>query len=279
MNCQVMKLRDFFPGIPADDGFEPTLTCYCHDNTPEIDARRRRPAIVICPGGGYSFTSDREAEPVALAFLPRGYNCFVLRYSCAPARYPAALLEVSAAVALVRQKAGEFQVDTAKIAVCGFSAGGHLAASLGTMWNEPFIGERLGIPQGMNRPDAMILGYPVITSGEKAHRDSFTKLLGEGASKEEVERVSLENRVHGDVPPAFIWHTFDDDLVPVENSLLFASALRANNIPFELHIYASGPHGLSLCNRESVGEGQMINPHCATWVELCEQWLKHTFAV
>jgi acetyl esterase/lipase len=277
MNYKVINLSEYFPMLSKAEAFEPTLTIYCHDNTKEIDPNRRRPGILICPGGGYAFTSDREAEPVALSFLSRGYNTFVLHYSVAPERYPTALLQASAAIALIRQHAEEFNTDPECIAICGFSAGGHLAASLGTLWNEPFIEETLKIKKRINRPNAMILGYPVITSGEKAHRGTFENLLGKEASKKIVDSMSLENRVHADVPPTFLWHTFEDGAVPVENTLMFATSLKKHEIPFELHIFPEGQHGLSVCSYESGNTNPLINPHCANWVGLCDEWLRLTF--
>lgn len=172
------------------------LSVYIPDNSPEIDMNRRYKAVLICPGGGYQGVSDREAEPVALAFLAKGIAAFVLRYSVAPARYPTALLEVSRAMWLIRQRADEWNINADDIAVCGFSAGGHLAASLGTLWNEAFIPEELGMPEGMNKPNKLILCYPVILCEEgRAHRDSFYNLLGRGLPEEEYEKFSLDRRV------------------------------------------------------------------------------------
>lgn len=273
---QTIKLREVFPRLPHQTEFEPILTVYCPENSPEIDPKRKRASILICPGGGYTFTSDREAEPIALNFVSRGYNAFVLRYSVAPARYPTALLEVSAAMALIRSRAEEWNVRKDAVIVCGFSAGGHLGCSLGAFWNEPFIEQTLGIEHGQNRPDGMILCYPVITSGPFAHRGSFDNLVADGGD-ELLSKVSLEHRVGGQTPPAFIWHTFDDEAVPVENSLLLASALRKAEVPFELHIYPTGVHGLSLCNDLTSRKPEQNNPHAATWFKLCDQWLRMTF--
>ena len=277
MYYETIKLNEIFPQLPQNQNFEPTLTAYCSENTSEIDLNRKRPSILICPGGGYEFTSDREAEPVALKFLSLGYNAFVLRYSVAPERYPTALLQVSAAMTLIRRQAKKFNADTDQIAVCGFSAGAHLACSLGVFWNEPFLAKTLMIEKGSNRPDAMILAYPVITSGEYAHTGSFDCLLGKDASQELKDKMSLENQVSKEVPPTFLWHTFSDPVVPVENSLLFAGALKNSRIPFELHIYPEGPHGLSLCDYETANTDDFLNPHCGTWVNLCDQWLKLLF--
>lgn len=296
---KVFKLRELFPALAAEsidklkeqrrrrmeetgngrlaEYREPTLTAYCPDNSEEINKDARRTSVLICPGGGYTFVSDRESEPVALAFAAMGYNAFVLRYDCEPVRYPQALLQVSAAVAFIRSKADLFNADVNKIAVCGFSAGGHLTASLGTLWDEPFLRETLGIERGANRPNALILGYPVITSGKYAHRGSFNALLGENATPEMLKQLSLETRVSKKTPPTFIWHTFEDDAVPVENSLEFARALRENGVPFELHIFPWGGHGLSLCNKLTARFEHQIIPHCANWLPLCHEWLELLF--
>lgn len=265
--------------------YDVEVTAYIVDNSKEISEHRKHPTIVICPGGGYKFTSDREAEPIALKFISHGYNAVVLRYSVAPVMYPNQLLEISAAVAFVRIKADEWNTDPNKIVVLGASSGGNLACSLGVMWHEEFIKDTLKIRYGENKPNAMILLYPVITSGKGkyAHKGSFDVLLGENASQSELDNLSLEKRVTKNTPQAFLWHTYDDETVPCENSLLFASALKEHDIPFELHIYRSGKHGLSLCTKETspdVKVGQpnpLINPHVGTWFNLCLQWLDEIF--
>lgn len=252
------------------------LTAYLRDNSPENVMNRKRPTVLICPGGGYEFVSDRENEPVAIKFLSEGFNAFTLKYEVAPsARHPQPLLDISRAMWIIRENAQEWNVDINKIAVCGFSAGGHLAASLGVLWDEDCISELTGMPQGINKPNAMILCYPVITSGEYAHRGSFNNLLGTDMPSEQLYSMSLEKRVNESTPPAFIWHTFDDNTVPVENSLLFAAALREKGISFEMHIYNSGLHGLSLCSAETAaGIPEFINAHAGTWFDLCIGWLK-----
>ena len=276
MIYELIKLADYFPILPKSYS-EPTLMAYCADNTKEADIERKRPAILICPGGGYGFLSDREAEPVALRFLSLGYNTFIQRYSVAPDKYPTSLLQLSAAVALIRAKAHQFHIDTDKIAVCGFSAGGHLACSLGVFWDEPYLRESLEIEEGSNRPNALILAYPVITSGKFAHRGSFECLLGAGAAQALTNKMSLENQVNSKVPPTFLWHTFNDKTVPVQNTLLFANALKEYEIPFELHIFPEGPHGLSLCDSETANNESFINEHCKSWISLCYEWLKLVF--
>lgn len=241
---------------------------------------KSRPAVIVVPGGSYFFTSDREADPVACQFLAAGYHVFTLRYSVEPDRYPMSLLQLAALIAHIRENAAQYHVRPDAIAVCGFSAGGHLSASSGILWNEPVIAETLGIENRIARPDAMILSYPVITSGEHAHRGSFECLLGERANDAAwLERLSLERRVDGTTPPTFLWHTFADELVPVENALLLAAALRRADVPFELHIFPDGIHGLSLANEltQSDGRADQIVPAAAQWMGLCLVWLKGIF--
>lgn len=252
------------------------INVYIPENSEEVDINKKKATIVICPGGGYVMTSDREAEPVALRFLSEGFNVIVLRYSVAPNKFPTSLLELAATVNYARKMSESWNVDNDKILVCGFSAGGHLAGSLGVLWNRDFIAETLEIDKIDAKPNAMILSYPVITSGEFAHKGSFDSLLGENANEEEREKISLEKLVSKDTPQTFLWHTFDDGAVPVENSLMFANSLRKNNIPFELHIYPTGVHGLSLCNELSARkyDKNHINSHVSTWFDLAIEWIK-----
>jgi len=253
----------------ADDGFRPTLVTYV------LGGEKKRGAVLVCPGGGYRYTSPREAEPIALQFNAAGFHAFVLYYSVFPRKHPQPLLDVSRAMCIIRENAEKWNIDPEKIAVCGFSAGGHLAASLGVYWGKEYLYEVPGITKGMNKPNALILCYPVITSGLKAHRGSFDSLLGENAADESLHEMSLEHHVNENTPPTFLWHTFNDKAVPVENSLLFAQALCDKGIPFELHVYPDGPHGLSLATSEtSNGNAGMENPHVATWIKLCIEWLE-----
>lgn len=253
---------------------EATMDAYIPDNSPEIDTERLHKAVLICPGGGYHFTSDREAEPIALEFLSKGIAAFVLRYSVAPARYPTALLEVSRAMWIIRENANQWHINTNDIAVCGFSAGGHLAANLATQWNEKFISEKLGMPSEMNKPNKLILCYPVILSEKgRCHRGSFENLLGEGLSEEEYSSLSLEKLIGQHTPPTFLWHTFNDGAVPCDSSLEFALALKKHNIPFEMHIYPDGPHGLSLCDERTTKPASPTHPYIANWIQHCTKWM------
>ena len=263
------------------------LTVYIQEESAEL-AIADRPLVLVCPGGAYAFTSDREAEPLALQFLAMGCHAAVLRYSCAPAVFPTALSELAYSVAMIREHAKEWHVNPSGIIVLGCSAGGHLAASLGVFWNREFLAKALGkehSESGSWKPDGMILCYPVITSGEFAHRGSFENLTGEREkeisellSAPALEALSLERQVSGDTPPAFLWHTFTDDGVPVENSLLFVSAMHRVDIPAELHVYPCGGHGLSLANGLTQNrEGYGVQEECASWISLARVWIEHQY--
>lgn len=253
------------------------LITYIQDYSDAM-AIETRPLVLICPGGGYTRTSDRESEPIALKFLSMGYHAAVLRYSCAPAQYPTSLLELAASMAMIREHAKEWHVDPEKIIVQGSSAGGHLAASLGVFWQEDFLLEGIGRKEACHtllRPDGMILCYPVITSGEFAHRGSFESLLGERQAFL-AEKMSLEKQVTGNTPPAFLWHTYTDQSVPVENSLLFVGALRKAGVPAEFHMYPRGEHGLALADRlTQTNDGRAVQPECTSWVELAHTWVEN----
>lgn len=250
------------------------MNLYLPDNSDSIDSLRKRPTVIICPGGGYAYTSDREAEPVALRFLADDCNAIVLRYST-PAKFPVALLELSYAVATVRENAEKWNVDTEKIVVCGFSAGGHLAALFSALWNKDFVKTFFGYKNCENKPCGMILGYPVITSGCYAHKGSFVNLIGEDVNFELAKLVSVEKQISTDTPPAFIWHTFTDQSVNVKNSLLLAEALADNKISTELHIFPHGPHGLSLANGAVKKDYNGEYNECQVWIDMSIRWLKN----
>ena len=273
MIYEKLKIRDISKRLKNSDA---VISAYIPSNSKEINLNKKRETIIICPGGGYKFTSDREAEPIALKFVAQGFNAIVIRYSIAPVRYPASLLELAETVRYVREKEEEWNVDTKRVIVCGFSAGGHLAGSLGVLWDNEIIKESLEVKNNEIKPNEMILCYPVISSGEFAHRGSFDNLLGEKEGKIRREELSLEKLVSNKTPKTFLWHTFDDGTVPVQNSLLFSNALAANKIEFELHIYPNGVHGLGLCEEVTARKdaSEHINTHVASWFKLACEWIK-----
>ena len=256
-----------------------TLTAYVPAVNPKVAPR---PAVVICPGGGYSFISPREAEPIARKFLGAGMNAYVLRYTTKEdaANY-APLIQAALAIKLVRERAEEDNTDPTQVYIVGFSAGGHLAASAGIYWNIPEVRDAVGVssgdaPEGINRPDGMVLCYPVIISDDDyTHLGTRNAFCGtDTPTDEEKARFSLDLHVDDTTPPAFIWHTFTDAAVPVENSLRFMNAMAAKERPFEAHIYPHGVHGLSLCNEEvSEGREDRLEPHAAGWIDLAIKWI------
>ncbi len=258
------------------DESDGTLTTYICDD----EAMRKmppRPAIVICPGGGYRFTSAREAEPIAMKFLEAGFQAFILRYSVKEkARFPRPLVEASRAIVHVRENAEAYHVDPSRVFIIGFSAGGHLAGSLGTMWHEEFAKASPDMVPGANRPTGMILAYPVISAGEFAHKGSFAEILGDEVENEAARRAySLEWRVDEKTVPTYIWHTCSDGTVPVENTLLFMSALAKSKIPFEAHIFPKGRHGLSLATADTcAGNPDYVIPEAQQWIDEAIDWTK-----
>ncbi len=273
-----MRIQQFSITVPGQQTGPATLTLYQIDNI-SVAPEKKRPLVIVCGGGGYSRISDREREPIMLKFLAMGCSACILEYSVSPNRFPVALQELASAVAMARAHSGEWDIDPEKIVTCGFSAGGHLAASLGVFWNRELAYGPIGKTPEQIRPNGQILAYPVITSGEKAHRGSFHELLGEREEEPELlELVSLEKQVTADTPKTFLWHTMPDEAVPVENSLLFADALIRSGVNLELHIYPLGGHGLALALRETAGsEEKNYVPYCSSWIPMVQKWMELHF--
>ena len=252
------------------------LKCYIKDpgNNIEINcADKKENTILIFPGGGYRGLSNRESEPIALQFLAAGYTVFVLDYSVSPAVFPRALFEAYTAISTIRKNADKWAVDVNKIAVCGFSAGGHLAASTGAFWDRDFV-RNAGFTTDDHKPDALVLCYPVITGGAKRHAGSFKRLLGkEEPDVNELKFQSIERQVSQTFPRSFIWHTFEDEGVPVENSLLLANALAEQKIKFEMHIYPEGGHGLALSSSLTSRPEKQPPEKPQAWVKDCIKFL------
>jgi acetyl esterase/lipase len=235
---------------------------------------RKRPIIVICPGGGYEKVSYREGEPLAMHFLNKGYHACVLEYSVSPAKFPTPLLELGSVMKLLHEKSEEWQIDTDNIFVHGASAGGHLVGMLGVFWQEEWLRKTLQVEAEVLRPAGVIFSYPVITSDEKySHKGSFINLLGENYQSDK-EKYSLEKQVSSNTPPCFLWHTASDKTVPVENSFFMAMALKNAGVPVEMHILPEGEHGLSLASdivRRPDGSG--YHEACQCWIELASAWM------
>lgn len=237
----------------------------CPAITPYLVEGDNRPAVIVCPGGGYGMRAYHEGEPIAQWLNGLGISAFVLRYRVAPYQYPCALLDVQRAIRTVRFKAERFRINPDQIGVLGFSAGGHLVSNAGTSYDKGNKEAEDVIEQMSCRPDLLILCYPVITlQGPFAHEGSRDNLLGKGAELAQAEQLSSELNVTEDTPPTFLWHTSDDAAVPVENSLLFAAALSKHKVLFDLHVYAKGRHGLGLADDEE---------HTRSWTDACASWL------
>jgi acetyl esterase/lipase len=257
----------------GEDGFRPGLDAYL------IKSSAPRPAVLILPGSGYRQCSPREAEALALRFNAASYHAFVLWYSCEPRRHPVPILDNERALSIIRENAENWDLDGKRLAVMGFSAGGHLALSAAIFRKEDFAFAP-GINPDNTRPDALMLCYPVISAGEYAHQGSFDKLLGENPEPALRNLLSLEHHIDKNLPPVFLWHTYTDQSVPVENSFLLASALRRAGISLEMHIFPEGKHGLSLAIPETSAEDpENINLHAAQWFGLCLNWLNLRFGI
>lgn len=240
---------------------EPTLTPYIAEG-----AKEKRGCVIICPGGGYQLRAYHEGEPIAKMINEIGVHAFVLNYRVAPYKHPTELEDGLRAVRWVRYNADKYGIDPEKIAILGFSAGGHLAVSVSTQFD---YGREDGdeIDKVSSRPDLSVFCYAVCTLEQPyAHMGSRYNLLGREADEELVKSLSGPNAVREDMGPVFMWHTFNDASVPVQNSLMMATALREKNIPCELHIFPEGRHGLGLAPE---------HPHVAQWASLLQNWLKH----
>lgn len=255
---------------------ESYLDLYLPYNSDQMGRQnQKRPCLLILPGGGYGSVSQREGEPVGLHFLPDGYNVFVLTYSVAPVRFPTQLWEVAAVMELIHKNADAWNCDESRIAIIGFSAGGHLAAHYSTCYDCAAVREKF--PE--SKPvQASLLCYPVITADPSyAHQGSFENLLGYYPENGERDFFSCDKQVSNHTPPTFLWHTAADDLVPVMNSLLYAQALSNHNIPYELHIYPNGCHGLATADDQTNDPLPGYLDPLKNWVTQAKIWLRNTF--
>ena len=243
MIYEKINLREFYPML-TNDVF---LTSYCQDNYKEFSPKTLRKCVIVLPGGGYSWLSDREAEPVALRFAGHDIASFVLKYTTAPKiKYPDVIYEVYAAIAYIRKHYDYYHIDVNAISVVGFSAGGHLAASSSAFWQEKEMATFLNVSNNDIKINGCILGYPVISS-KVGHQETIQNITKNDPKL--LERLSIDKQVTKQFPKTFIWHTTFDSCVDLDNSLLLAKALHENKIFMELHIYPMLDHGQSLADK------------------------------
>lgn len=275
MNIEKIKLNVPYEKFDCKkDNFEAVLTAYVDE-----DCSKKKPAVIVCPGGAYFFRCDREGEPVAKEYAECGIRAFMLDYSVIPNVFPAALMELAAAIKYVRENANKYGVDVDEIYICGFSAGGHLCGSMATLYNKGFLEAALDTTKDMIKPNGAILSYPVITAGEYTHHDSCVNLLGMDKVWESsyYKYISLEKQVDEETSPVFIWTTYRDTLVPMENSMLLVSALRNANVDVEFHLFPVGDHGLSTASKNVMlesGEAPLYE-YVHRWFELSVNWIKN----
>ena len=290
-----------------------TLTTYVLDDSPEMLKGKNRPAIIICPGGGYFSCSDREAEPVALYFASIGYHAFVLKYTTynngplempdlsrpLPKKeisiYPRQIRELGQAMLLIRKNASKWHVDTERIGVCGFSAGGHVAGLYSTQFNEPVLTDYLGASKNDLRPAFAILGYAItdyhLLDADLERKKNnpmdyhFMKASNVATCGTEVPDKELETKlspvdhIDSETPPFFIWTTATDPLVTPLHSLKLATVLAENNISYEIHIFDQGSHGLSLASQAAASSKSQISSVVSQWTNLCARWLERNFGL
>lgn len=289
-----------------------TLTAFIINEKGELHGQGKRPGVIICPGGGYFNLSDREAEPIALAFNAMGYHAFILRYSVflregepfeslfgkefAPrpeTDHPAPVRELGMAMLAIREHAEDWQVDMDRIALCGFSAGAHNAAMFGVYWDQPLLTEALHTTPEAIRPAALILCYGLtdyvfmeewLRTGSDFTKQFFARSTGAFLGKtefspEELRAISPAVLVNRNTPPTFLWATSRDGLVPVQHTLHFAEGLAGAGVPFEVHVYEEGDHGLALGTLATATVRQQLNADAAQWIPQAERWLGKRFSL
>jgi len=265
-----IPLSAFYPSA-AHRSDSVSIQAHAHEDTQSMAAQSGRWAVLIMPGGGYRILAPSESEPVAMAFFDGGCQSFVLNYSLTPAKYPTQFMEAAAAVTYLRKNQRRYGFE--HLAVCGLSAGGHLAGCIANLWGSAQVKEVFGADTSI-RPDAAILCYPVISAKTPKRSPAFDKLTG--ACTEitgEFAPLSLEDSVTENNPPTFLWATVNDPQVSIEHAMKYAEALRVAGVPFELHLFQNGPHAMSIATPESARSEEYCSPHVAHWLPLCLEWL------
>ena len=271
---ECINLKTIYPQLHGGDSV--LLTSYCLDNFEEWNLHEKRKTILILPGGGYQFVSQREAEPIALQYLKENINAFVLSYTVTstPHLHPLNPIdEVFAAIVYIKKHAEKYHVDVDHISVLGFSAGGHLAASTALFMKDETYSKLLKCKVEDLKFKGVLLGYPVITLGERTH--GGTALYRAGDDQELIEKLSVEKHITKDYPPTFIWTTFEDQAVSPFNSLMLVQELIQHNVRVEFHLFPEGMHGLALTNDmtscpQNPEESEIIH----TWVEHSVMFIK-----
>lgn len=280
-----------------------TLTTYVLEDSHELLNGRKRPAVIVCPGGAYLFCSDREGEAVALRFAAMGYHAFVLRYSVYNGGkmfdpkgemkpdhnsiFPKAMLDLGAAMLLIRDRSQEWLVDEENIVISGFSAGAHNCAMYAVSWDGTLLQQHFGRPKESFRPAAAVLGYGFYDyyalrkeqqpneMEERMNKAVNIALFGtEYPTDEAYKSASPVLHISKHTPPMYLWATAEDNVLPVQQTLMMAKALADQKIPFEVHVFENGNHGLVLADQSTAGFGGEIRKDVAKWVELAQCWLE-----
>lgn len=275
MKTTVFDLKKLYP-TQLKDAPETLVTEYVTDVFPEIK-NTPRPVMIVFPGGGYRMLSDRENEPICLEYLAKGFHVFALKYAIRGYAYPTQLLQSAALMHYIRTNAEKLNVDSQKISIVGFSAGGHCAAMFATMANEPVVLNAFGVKKGDLVPNAAVLCYAVLTA-KYGHPTTMDEISG--GNQELREYLSLDRRITPETPPCFIFHTFDDKTVDVRNPLVFAASLKENGVSAQIRIAENGPHGVALADdRVCPPDGVLpISSYdfaeCKGWIEESVEFLR-----
>lgn len=269
MLAKKVDLYEYF-GAERQEGCAGYLKCYLLENS-EPKKEKLCPAMLIVAGGGYSHISPREMDPVARKYGESGFNCFALEYSVAPMHYPTQVIEVIMAMAYIRKNAESLHIDKERVVALGFSAGAHLCGMLATVRDEEIEKTGLEVRREHIQPNAVVLGYPVVSAFHNPHEGSICNISG--GDKKLYEKISIETRVTKNTAPAFIWGCLDDPVVHSDNGFLLAQAYKKAGVSFEYHLFEScnGIHGLSICEKETLYENKRVK----AWVKLSKRWLEN----
>lgn len=271
-----------FKTIPLSSDGRVNMRTYIHDSWRNEERMPKRPAIIVLPGGAFTWLSENEAEPVALTFAKEGFSTFVLNYSVGEdSAFPNPLDDVSRAIWEVRRNAEEWGIHPDQIALMGFSAGACVAAMSATQWNTPGLAERLNIPEEGIKPNAAVIGYgaSLLSTIFDSQDETLVVPTPGRITADRTPQVDVVNYVSPKTAPMFIWHNRYDQYVPVKNPLLLADKMAEYRLPFELHIFQSGRHGMSVNNRLTNPSGEGIDESVRSWVPLCVLWLESCFSV